>query len=70
MEAEVATALLGSGPLGLVILYMMYLQKLDRETRKEERARRDEIDKDRIATDKQLVGTLTMLTAKIDELGK
>jgi hypothetical protein len=70
MEAEIVTTLVGSGPLGLVILYMMFLQKQDRDTRKEERARRDEIDKDRIETDKALVATLTMLTAKIDELGK
>jgi hypothetical protein len=70
MEAGLVSALVGSGPLGIIILYMMYLQKSDRDTRKEERARRDEIDKDRIATDKQLVATLTTLAAKIDDLAK
>jgi hypothetical protein len=70
MPAELATVLAGSGPLGLIILYMMYLQKSDRDTRKEERARRDTIDKDRIDTDKALVATLTALTGKIDGLGQ
>lgn len=70
INAEAVSALLGSGPLGLIIVYMVYLQKLDRDTRKEERARRDEIDKDRIETDKALVGTLTTLASKIDGLGK
>lgn len=70
MEAGLVSTLVGSGPLGLIILYMMYLQKADRETRNEERARRDEIDKDRIATDKALVATLTTLAAKVDELSR
>lgn len=66
----VVQALIGSGPLGIIILYMMFLQKTDRDTRKEERIRRDEIDKDRIATDKAMVATLTTLAGKIEELGK
>lgn len=70
MEAGIAQALIGSGPLGIIILYMMLLQKGDRDTRKEERARRDVIDKDRIETDKALVATLTTLAGKIDGLGR
>lgn len=66
----VAQALVGSGPLGILILWLMYQQKTDREARTVERARRDEIDKDRIDTDKGLVVALTTLTNKIEELGK
>lgn len=70
MPPEVLTTLVGSGPLGIIIAYMMYLQKQDREARREERARRDAIDKDRIDTDKQLAVTLNVLALKIDDLGK
>lgn len=70
MEAGIASALIGSGPLGIIILYMMFLQKSDRDTRKIERERRDLIDKDRIETDKSLVGVLTENTSAIRELGR
>lgn len=70
MEAGLVSALVGSGPLGILILYLMYLQKQDRETRAEERSRRDAVDEKRIEADKALAAALTGLTIKIDDLGK
>lgn len=70
MPVEIVTALAGSGPLGLIIWYLMSQQKAERDRLAGERSRRDEIDKDRIATDKALASALTALTIKIEDLGK
>ncbi len=70
MEAGLVSALVGSGPLGLIILYMVWQQKAERDRLAGERARRDAIEKDRIETDKSLASALTALTIKIEDLGK
>jgi hypothetical protein len=70
MEAGLIQALVGSGPLGLLILYLMQLRKQDRENLTEERVRRDALERDRIATDRELAAALSALSVRIDGLNK
>lgn len=70
MEGEIFSSLVSSGPLGLVIAYLMYREKVERDLRTVERARRDKLDEDRLTTDKAMVGAMTTLAVKLDELAK
>lgn len=58
MDATLISALLGSGPVGIVCWIL--LQQL-----KSDRADRLQYDKDRLETDKQLAGALMALALKI-----
>lgn len=65
MEPAVLQTLIGAPPLFVLIWYLMNERKADKADRKTEIERRDQIDKDRIETDKAMVVVLTEIRAKL-----
>ncbi|NLS28148.1 hypothetical protein S2M10_31570 [Sphingomonas sp. S2M10] len=58
MDPSIISALVGSGPLGVVCLFLL-------QQRKEERAERLQYDKDRLETDKSMARAIMALAMKV-----
>lgn len=57
--------MVGSGPLGLLIAYLILERRADRADRKESEAARLSFDERRLAADLRTAGALTALALKI-----
>jgi hypothetical protein len=65
MEPVIAQALVGSGPLGLLILYLMFERKFDKADRKEQDQKRMEADDRRTTADLKMAAAITALAIRI-----
>jgi hypothetical protein len=65
MEAGLIEALIGSGPLGLLIVYLIIERKQDRADKKEASQERLAHDERRLQADLKLATALTALCMKI-----
>lgn len=65
MEAGFFEALIGSGPLGLLILYLILERKTDRADKKETEQKRLDHDERRLQADLKMTAALVALTMKI-----
>ena len=65
MDATLIQALVGSGPLGLIIAWMMWERRQDKADRKELEQKRLDHDERRLAADLRMIAALTALTLKV-----
>lgn len=65
MDAGIAQALVGSGPLGLLIAYLIIERKADKADRKEQEALRLAQDERRVQADLKMAAAITALAMKI-----
>lgn len=65
MEAGVIQALVGSGPLGILVIYLVLERKADRADRKETERQRLEFDQRRLEADLKMSAAITALAMKI-----
>jgi hypothetical protein len=65
MEAGLVQALVGSGPLGLLILYLILERKSDKAERRELDAKRLDFDERRLTGDLRMTAAITALAMKI-----
>ncbi len=65
MEAGMIQALVGSGPLGLLILYLIMERKADKVDRKEQEQKRLDFDERRLSGDLKMTAAITALAMKI-----
>ncbi|HEX8400531.1 MAG TPA: hypothetical protein VF628_02380 [Allosphingosinicella sp.] len=69
MEAGIVQALIGSGPLGLLILYLLNERKADKSDRKEAEQKRLDYDERRLAADLKMTSAIVALTFRITGQG-
>lgn len=62
---SVAQAFVSNGPLGLIILYLIYSRRQDKEDAKSEREDRARYDDRRLEADLKLAAGLTALAMRI-----
>jgi hypothetical protein len=65
MEAGLIQALLGSGPLGAFLIYLILERRSDRADRKEQDKTRLDFDERRLAGDLKMTAAITALAMKI-----
>lgn len=65
MDPTILQTLISSPPLVLIIWYLMNERRSDKVDRKAEIERRDQIDRDRIETDKAMVVVLAEIRSRL-----
>lgn len=65
MEAGVIQALVGSGPLGILIVYLILERRSDKNDRKELDQKRLDFDERRLAGDLKMTAAITALAMRI-----
>lgn len=65
MDPSFVSGLVGAGPLGIIVLYLIMERRQDKTDRKEVDEKRLVYDQNRLDADKELAGALASLTEVI-----
>lgn len=70
MSEQIAALLISAGPVGVFCLYLIWRAERDAKATAAERKERLDVDRDRIATDKDLAAGIARLATLVEVLAR